>query len=94
MTVLSPALSLFKLDDFPGELSGPFSSVQKFSEYVSISISVITGCYVQGKGFGKYLQRPSKKGSGYMVPKHVAFAPEKMGTAPFCKKEDILNLRT
>jgi hypothetical protein len=34
-----------------------------------------------------------------MVQKHVAFAPEKMGTkkwgqAPFCKKEDILNLWT
>jgi len=36
---------------------------------------VITGCNVQDKGFGKYLQRPLKKGSGYVVQKHVAFAP-------------------
>ena len=42
---------------------------------VRVSISVITGCYVQDKGFGKYLQRPLKKGSGYMVLKHVAYSP-------------------
>ena len=37
------------------------------------------------------MQRPLKKGSDYMVPKHVAFAPgNKWGQAPFCKKEDIL----
>jgi len=34
-----------------------------------------------------------------MVKKHVAFAPRinaqnKWGQAPFCKKEDILNLKT
>ena len=57
---------------------------------VSILISVITGCYVQDKGFGKYLQRPLKKGSGYMVQKHVAFAPgNKWCQAPFIPKASL-----
>ncbi len=57
---------------------------------VRVSISLITGCYVQDKGFGKYLQRPLKKGSGYMVLKHVAYAPgNKWGQAPFIPKASL-----
>jgi len=43
--------------------------------YGSIFFSVMIDIYLLQKNLREWMKRPLKKGSGYMVPKHVAFAP-------------------